>query len=99
MSSRRPFLNFEPPDSLKLPTGKSCEDCRRVERCKIHLGISGHETSCDYDPSRYTVAPRNPGAMLVEAQTQRARQADRAPKPCVECGNPGPCGCVDRSQQ
>ncbi len=99
MSSRRPFLNFEPPDSLKLPTGKCCMDCRRVERCKVHLGIGGHETSCDYDPSRYTPAPRNPGEMLDEAQTQRARQKARGIKPCTECGNPDPCGCVDRHLQ
>ncbi len=81
MPQRPPSLGFESPEEMKLPLGRTCEDCRRVRRCKVHLGIVGNETACDYNPSRYSPAPRTLSAAIDERFTQRDRMAARRPEP------------------
>lgn len=40
-------------DNMALPSGKTCSDCAHLRRCKGIYGIKGHETSCDWAPSRF----------------------------------------------
>ena len=40
-------------DDMKLPLGKTCNDCVHDRRCKAMFGVKGNETTCDFAPSRF----------------------------------------------
>ncbi len=40
-------------DSMKLPAGKSCNDCAHLERCAALFGVNAQNVTCDFAPSRY----------------------------------------------
>jgi hypothetical protein len=48
--------NFAEPDydaAMRLPRGKTCDDCVHIRRC-VAFGFSSPErTSCDFWPSRF----------------------------------------------
>ena len=43
----------EEKDKLKLPSGKTCNDCAHIDHCKWLFGLSGNETECDIYPPRF----------------------------------------------
>ncbi len=53
-------------DSMDLPAGKTCGDCRRFRRCVAFIGASLKPTNiwCDWSPSQFVAAvePTPPGA-------------------------------------
>lgn len=42
---------------MELPTGQTCSTCLIFNRCKVFLGLTGKETSCDWFPRRFVQAP------------------------------------------
>jgi hypothetical protein len=38
---------------MRLPTGKTCADCRHFNRCKAMYGAHVQRTQCDFHPSRF----------------------------------------------
>lgn len=46
--------------SMLLPMGKTCADCRNAERCTMLFGVNLSNTWCDWAPSRfYDKTPAN----------------------------------------
>lgn len=43
---------------MKLPDGKSCADCRHINRCESFGVASKIDTSCDYHPSKFWEQPQ-----------------------------------------
>lgn len=41
---------------MKLPEGKTCNDCASIKTCKAFIGIKGTETTCDWYPVRFRPA-------------------------------------------
>ncbi len=41
---------------MKLPEGKTCNDCIHVERCTTMFGSKRGDTSCGFEPIRYKAA-------------------------------------------
>ena len=40
-------------NDLKLPEGKTCQDCVLFRRCASFVGRRGPETECDFDPPAF----------------------------------------------
>lgn len=43
----------EEKDKMKLPNGRTCDECAHDEHCKWLFGIKGDETECSIYPSRF----------------------------------------------
>jgi hypothetical protein len=43
--------------TMALPQGWTCADCGYFHFCKDFIGRAGHETSCDWYPSRFSIDP------------------------------------------
>lgn len=41
-------------NDMALPKGKTYNDCRHIGKCKWFVGREGHETECDWSPSRFS---------------------------------------------
>lgn len=39
--------------TTKLPDGRTCEHCAHIEHCKMLFFMSGSETECNFNPSKY----------------------------------------------
>ncbi len=44
----------KPIDTIRLPEGKTCADCRNVNRCASLFGVSASNSECDFHPSRFS---------------------------------------------
>lgn len=42
-------------DSMKLPDGKTCKDCRHIKRCVTFGFTKPDNTFCDFFPIRFLV--------------------------------------------
>lgn len=40
-------------ESMKLPAGKTCADCRWFAKCKWLISCPPTNTTCDWAPSRF----------------------------------------------
>lgn len=40
-------------EDMKLPDGKTCEDCWSFRRCKMLFSCPPTNTECDWSPSRF----------------------------------------------
>lgn len=40
-------------DSMNLPTGKRCKDCKWLYRCRQLFGQKGSASTCDFAPHRF----------------------------------------------
>ena len=40
-------------DEMKLPAGKTCNDCTHCYRCTQIFGVTDTNTVCDFYPSRF----------------------------------------------
>ena len=45
-------------DDMKLPAGKTCEDCRWYSRCEWLISCEPSNTTCDWAPSRFVEKAR-----------------------------------------
>ncbi|HEX4149578.1 MAG TPA: hypothetical protein VHY20_11350 [Pirellulales bacterium] len=43
---------------MRLPPGETCASCAFFRRCQGFIGVKGHETSCDWHPSRFVPGRR-----------------------------------------
>ena len=48
-------LNEAEIDIMKLPEGKTCADCNHCRRCTGMFGARPENTSCDFDPIRFSL--------------------------------------------
>ncbi len=39
---------------MKLPQGKTCDDCEYLRRCQMLFGCKTTNTHCDFAPSRFS---------------------------------------------
>lgn len=39
--------------SMKLPEGRTCADCKWIARCKVLIDCDESNTECDWAPSRF----------------------------------------------
>lgn len=48
-------------NTMTLPTGKTCGDCKHWARCKALIqDLTGEETTCDFAPSRFVPKEAKP---------------------------------------
>jgi predicted nuclease with TOPRIM domain len=43
-------------NDMKLPDGWTCKQCIFFKRCQMLISVQGHETTCDWSPSRFRKA-------------------------------------------
>jgi hypothetical protein len=58
-------------DGMSLPVGKTCEDCRRRDRCTALFGIDPANEVCDFAPSMFESVCEycdDTGSILLEAE-------------------------------
>jgi len=55
-------LNYDPADEdkMNLPPGITCGDCVHIYRCKAIFGHVETDTRCDWSPSRFRAARKEP---------------------------------------
>jgi hypothetical protein len=42
-------------DDMKLPDGKTCNDCIHFQRCSWLISCSPNNTNCDWSPSKFAL--------------------------------------------
>jgi hypothetical protein len=58
LSGRMAQLRAAQPESMRLPEGKTCGDCKHIDRCEAFgFTYSRENTWCDFGPSRFVLAP------------------------------------------
>ena len=72
MSTEQKVLNYDPadPDKMNLPVGLTCGDCIHIRKCKAIYGHGETDTSCDWSPSKFQAAKKQPHAIQVEIKGQ-----------------------------
>lgn len=44
-------------DEMKLPEGKTCGDCKHLDKCERLFGVNYLNTVCDFYPPRFIETP------------------------------------------
>lgn len=52
MTITPPYIRSGDP-GMALPDGQTCSDCGHIARCRWLIDRRGHETECDWSPSRF----------------------------------------------